>query len=159
MSCGQIPAACPALIWGEVMRIMSKEGRGSLALVQLGPTAPWDTGQADRAQGALITRSVHPKGRERAEGSNDDGWGSSGDLALDRSERQKWGLWLEPVRSPRCGRYDRLSQQESLKWSLQYVFTWQDSPVYRTVFLLSLHYRRGCTVSVMQDDKQHPVDL
>lgn len=48
------------------MRIMSKEGRGSLALVQLGPTAPWDTGQTGRAQGALITRSVHPTGREGA---------------------------------------------------------------------------------------------
>lgn len=64
------------------MRIMSNEGRGSLALVQLGPTAPWDTGQAGRAQGALITRSVHPTGREgagsreqggRAEGNDDDG--------------------------------------------------------------------------------------
>lgn len=49
------------------MRIMSKEGRGSLALVQLGPTAPWDTGQAGRAQGALITRAVRPTGREGAE--------------------------------------------------------------------------------------------
>lgn len=48
------------------MRIMSKEGRGSLALVQLGPTAPWDTGQAGKAQGALITRSVHPTGRAGA---------------------------------------------------------------------------------------------
>lgn len=48
---------------------MSKEGRGSLALVQLGPTAPWDTGQAGRAQGALITRSVHPTVRaESGEG-------------------------------------------------------------------------------------------
>lgn len=48
------------------MRIMSKEGQGSLALVQLGPTAPWDTGQAGKAQGALITRSAHPTGREGA---------------------------------------------------------------------------------------------
>lgn len=48
------------------MRIMSKEGRGCLALVQLGPTAPWDTGQAGKAQGALITRSAHPTGKKRA---------------------------------------------------------------------------------------------
>lgn len=60
------------------MRIMSKESPGSLATVQLGPTAPWDTGQADRAQGGLITRSVHPTWREGAErrgaeASTDDG--------------------------------------------------------------------------------------
>lgn len=99
MSCGQIPAACPALIWGKVMRIMSKEGWGSLALVQLGPTAPWDTGQAGRAQGALITRSVHPKGRERKQGEAmmmDEG--AVGCLNwTGQSERQKWGLWLELV--------------------------------------------------------------
>ena len=57
------------------MRIMSEEGRGCLALVQPGPTAPWDTGQAGRAQGALITRSVHPMLRKGggAKGSTDDG--------------------------------------------------------------------------------------
>lgn len=118
MSCGQIPAACAALIWGEVMRITSKEGWGSLALVQLGPTAPWDTGQADRAQGALITRSIHPKGGERAEGSSDDWWGSSRALAVDRSERQtQWSLWLELVKGSWCGQYDRENDHH-------YVFTW-----------------------------------
>lgn len=71
------------------MRIMSREGRSTLALVQLGPTAPWDTGQTGRAQGALITRSVHPTGRgreQRAEMMMDEG--AAGHLQ-DRSERQK----------------------------------------------------------------------
>lgn len=60
------------------------------------PTGPHCTmgHRTDRAQGALITRPVHPTGRERAEGSNDDGWRSSRALEVDRSERQEWGLWL-----------------------------------------------------------------
>ncbi len=71
--------------------------------------------------------------RGRAEGTGDDGWGSSRALAADRSERQEWGLWLGLVRGSRCWQHDRLCQQESLKWSLQYESN-------MTLFLLLLHY-------------------
>lgn len=100
------------------MRIMSKAGRGSLARVQLGPTAPWDTGQAGRAQGALITRSVRPTGREGAGGKDgeqravmmmDEG------AAVDRSKKQEQGLWLGPVRGSRCWQHEMLCQSKSLK--------------------------------------------
>lgn len=60
------------------MRIMSNEGRGSLAPFQMGPTAPWDTGQAGRAQGALITKACYSErgsreGEQRATMMMDEG--------------------------------------------------------------------------------------
>lgn len=129
MSCGQIPAACPTLIWSRVMRIMSKESWTSLALVQLGPTAPWDTGQTGRAQGALINRSVHPIRRKEggAKGSSDDGWGSSRAFVVDRSERQEWGLWSRMSDGLRCWQCVRLCQHLSV-WSCLYGESAPNSP-------------------------------
>lgn len=54
------------------MRIMSKEGRGSLALVQLGPTAPWDTGQAGH-KGPSLPGLFTLQGERRAAMMMDDG--------------------------------------------------------------------------------------
>lgn len=109
MSCGQLPAACPALIWGEVMRIMSKVGRGRSGSCPTGPHCTMGHGTG-RAQGALITRSVQPTGRERerAEGSDDDGWRSSRALTVDRSERQQHNLRLELFKDWTCWQRGKL---------------------------------------------------
>lgn len=44
------------------MRIMSIRGHSKLAVVQLGPFAPWDTGQGKQD---TIIGQVYPTGRER----------------------------------------------------------------------------------------------
>lgn len=54
------------------MRIMSKEGRCNLALVQLGPTAPWDTGQTGH-KGPSLPGLFTLQGEQRAAMMMDDG--------------------------------------------------------------------------------------
>lgn len=114
MSCGQIPAACPALIWGEVMRIMSKEGRGSLALVQLGPTAPWDTGQTGHKgpslPGLFTLQGEREQGAER-ESRGQRWWWMREQQGTCSGQGWKAGVRLV-VRGSRCWQRDRLCQQE-----------------------------------------------
>lgn len=74
------------------MRIMSKEGRCNLALVQLGPTAPWDTGQTGHKGPSLPGLfTLQGEGAQRAAMMMDDG----------AAGRSKWtGL---KGRSEACG--------------------------------------------------------
>lgn len=59
-------------------------------------------GHGTRQAGHNYRTSLPYRERERAEGSDADGWGISRALRVERSEKQKWGLYSQLVRGSKC---------------------------------------------------------